>query len=146
MKSVTPCVGKRYGWVDRPNHNIHVWKEIFLNKVQHEKCDLLLWEKVWLSWQTKPPLLYINQNLAKKMRRRKCNPLGPVDRPDFHNYVLIEILLKKVRRRKCDPLGPVVRPNLHNCILIEILLKKVRLRKCDHLGPIDRPYFHNYKY
>ena len=38
------------------------------------------------------------------MRRRKFDPLGRVDRPDFHNYILIEILLKKVRHRKCDPL------------------------------------------
>ena len=59
------------------------------------------------------------------MRRRKCNPLGPVDRPDFHNYELIEILLKKVRLRKCDPLGPIDRPDIHNYKLMEILLKKV---------------------
>ena len=74
MKSVTPCVGKRYGWVDRPNHNIRVWKEILLNKVRHEKCDLLLWEKVWLSWQTKPPLLYINRNFALKSATQKVWP------------------------------------------------------------------------
>ena len=74
------------------------------------------------------------------MQRRKCDPLGTVDRPDIHNYLLIEILLKKVRRRKCDLLGPVDRPDFHNYVLIEILLKKVQLRKCDPLGPIDRPH------
>ena len=51
------------------------------------------------------------------MQHRKCDPLGPVDRPDFHNYVLIEILLKKVRLRKCDPLGLIDRPDFHNYIL-----------------------------
>ena len=74
MKSVTPCVGKRYGWVDRLNHHKCIWIEILLNKVRHEKCDLLLWEKVWLSWQTKPPLLYINQNFAQKSVTQKVWP------------------------------------------------------------------------
>ena len=68
----------------------------------------------------------MDRNFAQRLR--KCDPLGPIDRPDFHNYVLIEILLKKVRLRKCDPLGPVDEPDFHNYILIEILLKKVRLR------------------
>ena len=45
--------------------------------------------------------------------------------------MLIEILLKKVRLRKCDPLGPIDRPDLHNHLLIEILLQKVRHKKCD---------------
>ena len=102
----------------------------------HEKCDPLCGEEVWLSWQV--------DSLVKKVRRRKCDPLNPVDRPDFHNYILIEILLKKVRRRKCDPLGPIDRPDFHNYVLIEILLKKVRLRKCDPLGPIDWPDCHKY--
>ena len=25
--------------------------------------------------------------LLKKVRLRKCEPLGPIDRPDFHNYM-----------------------------------------------------------
>ena len=50
---------------------------------------------------------------------------------NLHNYILIEILLKKVRHRKCEPLGPVDSPNLHNYVLIEILLQKVRHKKCD---------------
>ena len=59
------------------------------------------------------------------MRLRKCDPLGPVERPDFHDYILLEILLKKVQRRKCDPMGPVDIPDFHDYILMEILLKKV---------------------
>ena len=90
--------------------------EILLIKVWREKCDLLFG-------------LDINGQVDRP------NPYnsGPIDRPDFHNYVLIEILLKKVRLRKCDPLGPIDRPDFHNFILIEILLKKVRLTKCDPL-------------
>ena len=90
--------------------------EILLIKVWREKCDLLFG-------------LDINGQVDRP------NPYnsGPIDRPDFHNYVLIEILLKKVRLRKCDPLGPIDRPDFHNFILIEISLKKVRLRKCDPL-------------
>ena len=37
----------------------------------------------------------MNRNFAQKVLSRKCDPLGPVDRPDFHNYILMEILLKK---------------------------------------------------
>ena len=110
--------------------------------------------------------------LLKKVRHRKCDPLGPVDRQDFHTCILIEILVKKVRHKKCEPLGPIDRPDFHNymnrnfaqksatwkvwpfgsswqtkpsqLLLIEILLKKVRRRKCDPLSPDDRPDFHNY--
>ena len=39
-----------------------------------------------------------------------------MDRPDFHNYVLTEIMPKKVRLKKCDPLGPIDRPYFHNNI------------------------------
>ena len=73
--------------------------EILLIKVWREKCDLLFG-------------LDINGQVDRP------NPYnsGPIDRPDFHNYVLIEILLKKVRLRKCDPLGPIDRPYFHNYI------------------------------
>ena len=61
--------------------------EILLIKVWREKCDLLFG-------------LDINGQVDRP------NPYnsGPIDRPDFHNYILIEILLKKVRLTKCDPL------------------------------------------
>ena len=68
----------------------------------------------------------MNKNFAQKSVMLKVWPLGAVNRPGFHNYILIEILLKKARHRKCDPLGLVDRPDFHNYILIQILLKKVR--------------------
>ena len=76
-------------------------------------------------WQARLSQLYINTNFAQNVRLRKCDPLGPVERPDFHDYILLEILLKKVQRRKCDPMGPVDIPDFHDYILMEILLKKV---------------------
>ena len=90
MKGVTPCFGKRYGLVDKPNHHYSIWTEILLKKVRRRKCDPLcsvdnLHNYLWI------------QILLKKVRLRKCDPLGPVDTPDFHNYILIKILLKKVR-------------------------------------------------
>ena len=78
------------------------------------------------SWQTRLSQLYIDRNFAQKSATLKVWPLGLVNRPDFHNYILIEILLKKARRGKCDPLGLVDKPDFHNYILIQILLKKVR--------------------
>ena len=55
------------------------------------------------SWETKPSQLFTNKYLLKKVRRKKCDPLDPVD--NLHNYIrIIEISLKKVRRSKCDPL------------------------------------------
>ena len=111
------------------------------------------------SRQTKHSQLLSIEILLKKVRSRKCDPLGPDDRLNLHNNMLIEILLKKVRRKKCDPLGPD--DNLHHFISInrnfaqksatqkvwpfgsswqskpstlllkEIFLKKVRRRKCD---------------
>ena len=139
MKSVTSCYGRRYGWVDKPNHHYSIWTKILLKKVQHRKCDPL-------GPVDRPDFhnYILIEILLKKVRLRKCDPLGPINWPDFQNYILIEILLKKVLLRKCDPLGPMDRPDFHNYVLIEILLKKVRLRKCDPLGPIDRPDFHNY--
>ena len=75
--------------------------------------------------------LYKPKFCSKKCNIESVTALGLVDGPDFHNYVLIEILLKKMWLRKCEPLGPMDRPDFHNYVLIEILLKKVRLRKCD---------------
>ena len=51
--------------------------------------------------------------LLKKVRRRKCDPLGPID--NIHSYISINRnFAKKVQRRKCDPQCPMDRPNLHN--------------------------------
>ena len=99
--------------------------------------------------------------LLKKVRRRKCDPSGPVD--NLQSYIsingnfakkkcdiesvtfcvngqtkpskvlLIEILLKKVRCRKCALWGPVDRPNLHSYI---IFAQKVRHRKCEPSDPV----------
>ena len=52
---------------------------------------------LWVQLTDQTFTTLINRNFAQKVRRRKCDPLGPVDIPDFHNFVLIEILLKKVR-------------------------------------------------
>ena len=151
------------GPVDRPNlHHYPLLKEILLKKVQRRKCDPLGpfdnlhnyisinrnftqksgTKKVWpfgSSRQTKPSQLLPIEILQKNVRRRKCDPMGPVDRLSLYYYILIKILLEKVWRRKCDSLVPVARPNLHNHMLKEILLKKVWRRKCDPLGPVDRP-------
>ena len=40
----------------------------------YEKCDPLFWKEVWPSWQTKPPLLYMNWNFAQKSATQKVWP------------------------------------------------------------------------
>ena len=103
-------------------------------------------QKVWpfrSSWQTKPSQLYIGRNFAQKVRRRKCDLWGPEDRPNLHNYILIEIFIKKVRRRKCDPISSF--DNLHNYISINRNFRqKSGTKKCELLGPVDKPNIHNY--
>ena len=48
--------------------------------------------------------LYKPKFCSKKCNIDSVTPwLGPVDRPDFHNYVLIEILLKKVDLESVTP-------------------------------------------
>ena len=85
------------------------------------------------------PSQYLNWNFAKKVQHRKCEPLGPVDSPNLHNYILIEILLQKVRHKKCDPFvcgiqvwstGQTKPPQLE---INGNYAKKVRHEKCDPL-------------
>ena len=38
------------------------------------------------SWEHAKVYLW-EEILLKKVRRRKCDPLGPVDRQDFHDYI-----------------------------------------------------------
>jgi hypothetical protein len=54
---------------------------------------------------TPQPLVLVP--LAEATNKGGGDRLCPVDRQNLHNYILVEILLKKVRRRKCDLLGPV---------------------------------------
>ena len=49
--------------------------EILLKKRDMNKCDPFI-----------PSKLNVNKSFAQKVRRRKCDPLGPVDSPNLHHY------------------------------------------------------------
>ena len=74
--------------------------------------------------------------LLKKVRRRKCDPLGPVD--NLNNYISINRnFAQKSATQKVWPFGSSWQTKPSPLLLIEILLKKVRRKKCDPLGPDD---------
>ena len=59
------------------------------------------------SCQTKPSQPYVKRNFAQKSVTQKVWPFESNGQTKPSQLLLIGILLKKVRRRKCDPLGPV---------------------------------------
>ena len=141
----------------------YIWHYVILNR-SVQLCTILN-KSIWHKYDPLYPVENLQnyiwiEILPKKVRRRMCDPLGLVDRPDFHTYILIEILLKKVRHEKCDPwvymnwnfaqksatwkVWPLVLYELKFCskkcnmkcvtlgfIWTEILLKKVRHEMCD---------------
>ena len=125
----------------------------------------------WSSWQTRFHNYVLTEILLKKVRRRKFDSLGLVDRPDFHNHILIKYFAQKSATYKVWPFESSWQTRLSQLymnrnftqksatfkvwpfesswqtrlsqlyIWIEILLKKVRRRKCDPLCLIDRQTF-----
>ena len=81
---------------------------MLLKKVQRKKCDSLG------PGDNLHHFISINRNFAQKSATQKVWPFGSSWQTKPSPLLLIEILLKKVRRRKCDPLGPVDSPNLHH--------------------------------
>ena len=84
------------------------------------------------SWQTKPSQLYVhrnfvNRNFAKKVRRKKCDPLGPVDKPNLHHFISINRnFAQKSATQKVWPFGSSWQSKPSTLLLKEIFLKKVR--------------------
>ena len=69
-----------FGAVDSPNLHIYVLNEIFIKKVRRRKCDPIS------SFDNFHNYISINRNFRQKSGTKNCELLGPVDKPNIHNY------------------------------------------------------------